>query len=267
MAQRIPGCHRVGCGVLRRAGPLRPRRARSRAHAIYHAVRAWLYAAHVKDLIGELPVPLLVAMALVGDPIAGSHRPASIRRPGRPSRRCWPHSVTASTSALLDRALVVAASIPDDWERSEALAALAERLAAADPPDATLIDKALAVAATIPKDWSRSQALAALAERLAVIDRALAAALIDQAVAVARTLPDDRRRSQALAAIAERLTGDHRADRPGGSGGRNHPRRREARRGTGRPRRTAGRRRPPGPRADRPGGSGGRNHPRRREAR
>ena len=38
--------------------------------AVYHAVRAWLFAAHVRALIGGLPIPLLVAMAVVGDPIA-----------------------------------------------------------------------------------------------------------------------------------------------------------------------------------------------------
>ena len=51
MAQRIPGCHRFGRGVPRRAGPLRPRRSRPEApDAVYHAVRAWLFAAHVRAL-------------------------------------------------------------------------------------------------------------------------------------------------------------------------------------------------------------------------
>ena len=45
----------------------------------------------------------------------------------------------------------MADTIPD-WHRGEALAAIAERLAAADPPNPALIDQARAVADTIP-DW------------------------------------------------------------------------------------------------------------------
>ena len=47
--------------------------------------------------------------------------------------------------------MAVAETIPDDRERGEALAGIAGRLAAIDPPRAgALIERALAVAETIP---------------------------------------------------------------------------------------------------------------------
>ena len=99
----------------------------------------------------------------------------------------------------------MAQTIPDDQERSQALAGIAERLAGVDPADPALIERALAVAETIPGDRS-ARALADIAERLAGTDPA-DPALIDQAVAVAETIPGDQERSEALADIAERLAG------------------------------------------------------------
>ena len=61
----------------------------ARAHAPggdYHAVRAWLFAAHVRTLIGRLPIAVLTAMAVIGDPIAAIRRPASTHGPEVPSR-------------------------------------------------------------------------------------------------------------------------------------------------------------------------------------
>ena len=88
--------------------------------------------------------------------------------------------------------MAVAGTIPDDRQRSEALAGIAERLAAVDPADPALIERAVAVAETIPGDRERSEALAGIAERLAVVDPARTAALIERALAVAETIPDDR---------------------------------------------------------------------------
>ena len=84
------------------------------------------------------------------------------------------------------------------------------------------------MAGTIPDDEQRSEALAAIAEWLAVIDPAQAAALIDQALAVAETIPDDWQRRQALAASPSGWlppTPRPGADRPGPGRGQNHPRR------------------------------------------
>jgi NB-ARC domain len=166
---------------------------------VYHAVRAWLFAAHVTILIGQLPIPLLVAMARVRDPIA-----AITQASQHPDAYKAVPAVLAALAnredirSILDQALTLAQTIPTDWQRSAALAAIAERLAAIDPADLPLIDQALAVADTIPEAERRAEALAAIAERLAVIDPARAAALIDQALGQAGTI-------KARAAIAERL--------------------------------------------------------------
>ncbi len=173
---------------------------------VYHAVRAWLFAAHVRTLIGQIPVRLLVAMAQVGDPIA-----AITQASQHPDADEAVPAVLAAVADrpgirhLLDRALTLARTIPSDWQRSEALAAIAERLAAVVPSDPALIDQALAVAATIPDDGRRAGTLAGIAERLAAIDPARADALIDQAVAVAEAIPLPERRSGPLAVVAGRL--------------------------------------------------------------
>ena len=62
--------------------------------------------------------------------------------------------------ALIERAVAVAETIPDDQARGGALAAIAGRLAGADPADPALIERALAVAETIPDDRQRSEAVA-----------------------------------------------------------------------------------------------------------
>ena len=78
-------------------------------------------------------------------------------------------------------------------------------LASSDPGDPALIDRALAVAGTIPDDERRGEALAGIAEELAMFDRSRAATLIDQALIVVRTIPDEGDRSLPLAGIARRL--------------------------------------------------------------
>ena len=104
--------------------------------AVYHAVRAWLFAAHVRALIGRLPVSVLVATALMTDPIAAITQACQHPDAG------W--AVPAVLAAIADRpdarilferAVALTETIPDDRERGEALADLAGRLAAADPSD------------------------------------------------------------------------------------------------------------------------------------
>jgi hypothetical protein len=63
----------------------------------------------------------------------------------------------ARAAALTDRALAVAGTIPEGWERSRALTDIAGRLAAADPIDPALIDRALKVAGTMPNESRRSE--------------------------------------------------------------------------------------------------------------
>ena len=174
--------------------------------ALYHAVRAWLFAAHVRALIGELPIPVLMTMAVVGDPIA------VITQAGQHPRAGWAIPAVLRSAAdrldtrfLIERALAVAGTIPDAQGRGGALAGIAERLASVDPVDPALIERAVALAETIPDPQDRSGALAGIAERLAVIDPAWTAALIERAAAVAGTILDYFERGRALAGIAERL--------------------------------------------------------------
>jgi NB-ARC domain-containing protein len=163
---------------------------------VYHAVRAWLFAAHVRTLIGQIPIPLLVAMARVRDPIdaitqASQHPDAYDAVPAVLAAITDPSDIRI----VLDQAPAIAQTIPTDWQRSVALAAIAEQLAATDP---ALIDQALAVAGTIPDAERHAEAQAAIAERLAITDPARAAALMNQARTQAGT-------ARGLAAVAERV--------------------------------------------------------------
>jgi len=173
--------------------------------AVYHAVRAWLFAAHVRTLIGRLPISVLVAMALVGDPIA-----AITQASQHPEAQEAIPAVLAAVAdrsdvhLLLDRAAALAGAIPDDRVRSRVLAAIAERLAAVDPPDPALLDRAETLAGAILDDGVRGRVLAAIAERLAAVDPP-DPALLDRAETLARSIPDDGVRGPALAAIARRL--------------------------------------------------------------
>jgi NB-ARC domain/Trypsin-like peptidase domain len=208
----------------------------------YHAVRAWLFAAHVRALIGGLPIPVVVAMALVGDPVAaitqacqhpqaGEAVPAVLaavadhvdtrflertlaaaqaipdnnQRSSALAHIAWQlAAIDPRDPSLIDRALVAAEITPDDRQRAQTLSGIAGQLAAADPRDPSLIDRALAVAGTIPGDLPRDWALSGIAQRLAGADPP-DPALIERAVAVAGTIYDGARRSQMLAGIAQRL--------------------------------------------------------------
>ena len=219
--------------------------ARAQApNAVYHAVRPWLFAAHIRTLIGQLPIPLLAAVTAIGDPIAGITQACQHPSAGEAVRAVLAAVSHRLDTRLLERAAAVAGTIPDDRERSRALAAIAGRLAGTASGDPVLIERAAAVAGTIPDDRERGETLAAIAGRLAgvasgdpvLIERALALvgtipgdqessralanvaealagaaseepALVEQALAVAGTIPEDWRRNIALASIAESLAG------------------------------------------------------------
>jgi hypothetical protein len=116
---------------------------------------------------------------------------------------------------LLDQVLAATREIGDPWHRSEALAALAPRLAALGNPT-----EALDTARVIEDKRRRNQVLAVLAAP--GIDQALAAARwignqghrseppaapeeLDRALVTARAIMDHGRRSEALEALATRL--------------------------------------------------------------
>ena len=85
--------------------------------------------------------------------------------------------------------MAVAETIPDDQERSGALAGVAGRLADIDPAQAAvLFERALAVAETIP-GVGRGWALAGITWWLADIDPAQAAVLFERALAMAEPSP------------------------------------------------------------------------------
>ena len=70
----------------------------------------------------------------------------------------WPPIARRTRAGLIERALALAETIPDEPQRSQALAGIARRLAGADPGDPALIERALAMAETIPGDGSAAGA-------------------------------------------------------------------------------------------------------------
>ena len=154
----IPDCHRLDAAFLAGLDQYGQAALTHAPDAVYHAVRAWLFAAHVRALIGRLPVSVLVATALMTDPIAAITQACQHPDAG------W--AVPAVLAAIADRpdarilferAVALTETIPDDRERGEALADLAGRLAAADPSDPALIDQAITVAGTIPATRSAAR--------------------------------------------------------------------------------------------------------------
>ena len=182
------------------------RAARAPDHeALYNVVRTWLFAPHVRALIGALPIRTLVAMAVVGEPIAGITQACQHPEAGWAVPAVLAAVADRLDTHLLEQAMAVAETIPDDRQRSEALAAIAGRLAEIDPAEAAvLFERAVAVAEIIPRGRQRSEVLAGVAGRLAGIDRA-DRGLLERAVAVAESIPDDKERSEALAGVARRL--------------------------------------------------------------
>jgi hypothetical protein len=97
---------------------------------LYHAVRAWLFAAHVRALIGQLPIPVLVAIAVVGDPIVAITQACQHPDAGKAVPAVLAAVADRLDTRLIDQAVALAGTIPDEWERSEAMTAIAGRLAA-----------------------------------------------------------------------------------------------------------------------------------------
>jgi len=161
---------------------------------------AWLLQgglqhAYISAQVGSVPVSALVALALLGQPRAALRQAARHPQP-RTSGTALAAIVTELeqnhrlTSAVLDIASGLARAIPDEWARSQALAAIAKVLAVHN------LDQATELARSIADEKARSQALAAIAEALAAHD-------LDQATDLARSIPIKELRSGALAAIAE----------------------------------------------------------------
>ena len=175
--------------------------------SLYHAVRAWLFAAHIRALIGQLPVTFLMAIAVAGDPIAAITQAAQHPRAGE--------AVPAVLAAVVDRSnihimvehgLAIAGAIPDDQQRGEGLARIAELLVGADPRDPELVERGLAIAGAIPDDQQRGEGLARIAELLVGADPR-DPELVERGLAIAGAIPDDQQRGEGLARIAELLVG------------------------------------------------------------
>ena len=96
------------------------------------------------------------------------------------------------TEPLLREALEAARAIGDEWDRSQALAALAPRLAELGHPA-----EALEAARAIGDEWDRSEALTALAPHLTE-------PWLREALEAARAIRYEGSRSRALAALAPR---------------------------------------------------------------
>ena len=174
---------------------------------VYPAVRAWLFAAYVRTLISQIPVPVLTAMARVGNPIA-----ALAQAIQHPQTQTAVRAVLAAVAdrpdsdLALERAAALAETIRGASDRSSALAAVSEQLAAVGSPTPALIDRAFSVAQDIPDDSVRSQALATIVERLSAASSSTTA-LNPQIRTMAEGIPDREWRAKALTAVVVRLTG------------------------------------------------------------
>jgi hypothetical protein len=91
--------------------------------------------------------------------------------------------------------LAAARALLHEWDRAEALAALAPHL------EGSLLTEALATARAIEYEEERSEALAALAPHLE-------GSLLTEALAAAHTLDNERYRAEALVALAPHLEGE-----------------------------------------------------------
>ena len=113
----------------------------------------------------------------------------------RPSRTAEPGNVT-----VLQRALPLAERIADARCKSEALAAIAERLAAAGGEPQPVFQRALAAAESVDDEWTKSEALTLVGRRLAAAGGD-ADPIFRRAVASAEKIPHGPSKTQALLAI------------------------------------------------------------------
>jgi hypothetical protein len=175
------------------------------ADGAHHVFTAVVFAAHIRALIGNVPIEVLRTMVLLGNPQA-----ALVQSAERPD------AVTALSDVLAvalragwsedlgNLAIELAATVLDDVARSRALADIAQRIAASEPNDAERVQRAVELATTIPDGGACSRALAGIAQKVIGSNAAWATELIERAVEATATIEDDGGRSNALADIAER---------------------------------------------------------------
>lgn len=210
--------------------------------AAYHYLTATIFAAHVREMLGHLPVCVLETAALLGNPVAAlaqaAHRPdaaAALPAVLRTALGAHPPGDIAA------QAINFAASIPDIESRGQALAGIAQciakgeqradhaaALAAAEAiPDVRLqgqtlanivdcmigddqqLDHLLTVVDSIRDKQTHSETLLSIVRQLDGDDADRADELIDQAVHSAEAIPSGRSGDHPLATIVERLLADH----------------------------------------------------------
>lgn len=113
---------------------------------------------------GAVVGPVPSGAGFGGDQVDASPAPVGEVAVGLAERDNFGGPQCSVVEAAVERFQVLAAGAlgADPSEQGTGLAALAERLAAADPPNPALIDQALAVAETIPHNHYRGVALARL---------------------------------------------------------------------------------------------------------
>ena len=97
----------------------------------------------------------------------------------------------------IPRAEALARSITDPHSRAQALAGVAQAVAAVDP------DRAERIARTLTDPYSRTQALAGVAQAVAAVDADRARRIADRAEQIARTITHPYSRARALAGVAQ----------------------------------------------------------------
>ena len=191
--------------------------------AASHYFSAVLLAAHVRAVIGEVPIAALTTHAVLGNPFAALVQTANRPDAGTALPAVLAAASTAGTvSNITGRAVELAGIIPDDLQRCEALAAIAQQVAASDPVlAAELVARAVELAGALPDETvegrrivvgRRSKALAAVAKRVGASDPVLAAGLVERAVELAGGIRDDWQRWEVLSAIAQQVTAVDPAD-------------------------------------------------------
>lgn len=168
----------------------------------FHAVRAWLFAAHVRSLIGALPVAVLTAMA-VASPVAALTQACQHPEAGEAFGKILGAARDQADIRLLEQALDMARTIPSDSERNRAVAYIATYLAGIDYLAPALTDRAVSVAKTV-SDWHRDAALVNIAWGLAKTDPA-DPDMIGRAVSVAEAISGRLPRDRALGSFAVAL--------------------------------------------------------------
>ena len=172
--------------------------------SFYHAVRPWLFAAHVRRLIGTLPVSALVSMAVAADPAAAVIQACQHPEAGQAVSEILDAVADRVDRRFLQRTLDVAATIPDDDKRDSALARIAWRMAALGPQDPEATDQAAAVADAIRSVMQRDAVLAGIVGGLAGAGP-LNPELADRALALVATMSPGPQRDETLKGIAWRV--------------------------------------------------------------